>query len=233
MHRIDPRLVSVTAPGCMEAEQYQALRLRIERLQAARDLKVIVIASPGARDGKTVTAINLAASLGRGTGARVLLIEADVRRPSMTRYLRLEPDGRGTFSAALAEASCAPFEVAERPDGMPFDLMLAGTPDKPVHDMFRSARLPELLREARERYDYVLIDTPPLGLVSDCALLARWVDGLLVVVSAHKTTRSSLEHALDQLDANAVIGIVFNGDKRPLFGYRSSYYRGYFPSQAA
>jgi Mrp family chromosome partitioning ATPase len=65
--------------------------------------------------------------------------------------------------------------------------------------------------------------------VSDCALLARYVDGVLLVVSAHLTPRKQLETALNQLDANAVLGIVFNRDDRPVFGYRHSYYRGYFP----
>ena len=64
--------------------------------------------------------------------------------------------------------------------------------------------------------------------MSDCAVLARYVDGLLLVVAAHKTPRRLLEAALSQLDAASVLGIVFNGDDRPLFGYRQSYYRGYF-----
>src|SRR5436190_14681462 len=89
---IDRRLVSVTAPASMEAEQYQALRLKLERFQRARDLKVVAITSPGARDGKTVTAINLAGALARGSTARVLLIEADVRRPAVARYLGLKAD---------------------------------------------------------------------------------------------------------------------------------------------
>ena len=73
-HRIDRHLVSVTNPASMEAEQYQTLRLKIERFQRERDLRVVAITSPGARDGKSVTAINLAASLARGSSARVLLI---------------------------------------------------------------------------------------------------------------------------------------------------------------
>ena len=108
-------------------------------------------------------------------------------------------------------------------------MMLAGTPDVPVTELLRSPRVASLLNEAREQYDYVIIDTPPLGPVSDCALLARWVDGLLLVVAAHKTPRKMLESSLNQLDAASVLGIVFNGDDRPLFGYRHSYYRGYFP----
>src|SRR5438093_9223775 len=85
--RIDKRLVSLTVPASQEAEQYQALRLKLERLQRARETKVIAITSPGARDGKTVTAINLAGAFTSGSNVRVLLIEADLRRPAVAGYL--------------------------------------------------------------------------------------------------------------------------------------------------
>jgi len=229
MHRIDKRLVGVTAPSSMEAEQYQALRLRIERLQAVRELKVMAITSPGAREGKTVTAVNFAASLARGSNTRVLLVEADVRRPAIGRYLRINADARTTFAQAIVDPA-TPIDVSDRPESLPFDLMLAGTSDRPIHELFRSPQLPKLIAHLRERYDYIVLDTPPIGPVSDCALLSRYIDGLLLVVAAHKTPRQMLEVALNQLDPQVVLGLVFNGDQRPLFGYRNSYYRGYFPS---
>src|SRR5262245_44526317 len=86
---IDKRLVTLTAPASMEAEQYQALRLKLEHLQRERNVRVIGVTSPGARDGKTITAINFAAALAEGSHARVLLIEADLRRPAVWRYLGL------------------------------------------------------------------------------------------------------------------------------------------------
>ena len=84
----DKRLVSLTAPASFAAEQYQGLRLTIERLARAREMKVIAITSPAAGDGKTVTAINLAGALARGGDERVLLIDADLRRPSIATLLR-------------------------------------------------------------------------------------------------------------------------------------------------
>lgn|SRR5262245_34964639 len=230
-HRIDRRLVSVTAPGSMEAEQYQTLRLKLERLQRERDLRVVAVTSPGAQDGKSVTAINLAGALARGSGTRVLLLEADVRRPAVSRYLGLNGAGADrNLARFLGNTSGSLQDAVLRVDSLSFDLMLAGSPDAPVNEMLRSPRVASLLNEAREQYDYVVVDTPPIGPVSDCALLARWVDGLLIVVAAHKTPRKLLEASLNQLDAASVLGIVFNGDDRPLFGYRNSYYRGYFPS---
>ena len=233
-HQIDRHLVSVTDPTSMEAEQYQTLRLKIERFQRERDLRVVAITSPGARDGKSVTAINLAASLARGSNARVLLIEADIRRPAMSRYLGLNgAAAEKSLSKVLSSEGGTLQDGVQRFDSLRFDMMLAGTPDVPVTELLRSPRVASLLNEAREQYDYVLVDTPPLGPVSDCALLARWVDGLILVVAAHKTPRKMLESSLNQLDSASVLGIVFNGDDRPLFGYRHSYYRGYFPSGPA
>jgi len=227
-HRIDRHLVSVTAPTSMEAEQYQALRVKLERLQRDRDFKVVAITSPGAKDGKSVTAANLAAALARGSSTKVLLIEGDMRRPALAGYLGLDTADM-TLSRLLADPSVTLQDAVQHVDSLPFDLLLAGCGTTPVHELLRSGRLERLIREAREQYDFVVLDTPPLGPVSDCALLSRWVDGVLMVVAAHKTPRKQLEVALNQLDANAVLGIVFNRDDRPMFGYRHSYYRGYFP----
>src|SRR3954470_4138391 len=98
---IDKRLVSLTAPSSMEAEQYQSLRLKLEHLQRERQIRVIGVTSPGARDGKTVTAINLAAALAQGSNARVLLVEADLRRPSIGRYLGLGGVARPGLAALV------------------------------------------------------------------------------------------------------------------------------------
>ncbi|MBI4477147.1 MAG: hypothetical protein HY654_08225, partial [Acidobacteria bacterium] len=88
--RVDHALVSLTNPASFAAEQYHGLGLKVERLRLARDIRVIGVTSPGIGDGKTVTAINLAAALARGTDARVLLVDADLRRPAITGPLALD-----------------------------------------------------------------------------------------------------------------------------------------------
>jgi capsular exopolysaccharide synthesis family protein len=229
----DRRLVSLTAPASLEAEQYQALRLKIESLQRSRGTRIIAVTSPGVKDGKTVTAINMAAALAQGSDGRVLLIEADLRRPSVAKYLRLAPDAAPGLAELVTEPGRALSE-ATTATGIPgFDVMLAGSLTAPVHEIFRSPRLETLLNDARQQYDYVILDTPPLGPVSDCALLARWVDGVLVVVAAHRTSRKLLEGALNLLDGAPVLGMIFNGDDRPFLKYRRHYYRGYFPHSYA
>src|SRR5437870_10136651 len=87
--QFDQHLVSLIAPASFAAEQYQALRLKIERIRQNRELRIIAVTSPAAADGKTVTSINLAGALARGSHARVLLIDADLRRPALADELHL------------------------------------------------------------------------------------------------------------------------------------------------
>lgn len=226
--RFDKRLVSLNAPASFAAEQYQGLRLTIERLGRARGAQVIAVTSPAAGDGKTITAINLAGALARGSEARVLLVDADLRRPSIASQLALEAGAKG-LADALTDGRTALQDVTQTLEPFNLAVIPAGRIRGPVHQMLRSARLEPFLQEARERYDCIVLDTPPLLPVFDSALLAKSVDGVLMIVSANQTPRKLLGEALNLLDPTKVLGIVFNRDDRPLFGYYDSYYREYFP----
>jgi len=221
MGKLDIHLVSLTAPTSFAAEQYQGLRLTVERLARARDVKVIAVSSPAAGDGKTVTAINLAGALARGSDDRVLLIDADLRRPDVARQLGIT-DARLGLADALSDGRTSVADVVRRLDAYNLDVIPAGTPRAGISQILRSPRLDAFLKEARQRYAYIVLDTPPLLPVFDSALLARSVDGVLMVVSANRTPRKLLGEALNMLDPSTVLGIVFNRDERPLFGYYNS-----------
>jgi capsular exopolysaccharide synthesis family protein len=225
MNTLANKLVSLTNPASFAAEQYQNLRLKIERVRQTRDLRVIAVTSPGASDGKTVTSINLAGALARGAASRVLLIDADLRRPEIANQLSLGEESIGF--ADLITGNVALRDAIRPLDGHNVDVITAGAAAGPIHEVFRSERLPQFLSELRNRYDYVILDTPPLMPVVDSALLSRVVDGVLVVVAANKTPRKLLEEALNELDAAKVLGIVFNNDDRPMYGYDAAY-RRYF-----
>jgi capsular exopolysaccharide synthesis family protein len=222
---IDPRLVTLTRPASLEAEQYQTLRISLQRLKASRDTRVIALTSPTSGDGKTLTSINLAGALARGSATRVLLIEADLRRPTIAAQLGIDSNAPGLADLVL-EPSMTLASAVRRLD-FGFGVLTGRTPDAPVHEVFNSPRLAELLRDARQQYDYVLLDTPPVVPVSDCRLLMPLTDGLLLVVAAHKTPRKLVEESLNLLDPGSVLGLVFNRDDHPLFGYHRRYYRGY------
>jgi capsular exopolysaccharide synthesis family protein len=229
---LDSPPVSLAVPGSFAAEQYQTLRYKLERLRQTRDLRIFAVTSPDTGDGKTVVSINLAGALGGETPARVLLIDADLRRPSVTSYLGLtDVDGTG-LADLVADERKTLTQVIRTFEHLNFDLVPAGASSIPVHEILRSPRLEQVLQEARTRYDYVVLDTPPLFPVIDSALLSRSTDGMLIVVSANKTPRKLLEEALNLLDPGKVLGIVFNGDRAPLFGYYNGGYRGYLERTA-
>jgi capsular exopolysaccharide synthesis family protein len=222
------RLVSFTSPGSFAAEQYQGLRLTIERLSKTQGPQVIAITSPAAGEGKTLTSVNLAGALARESDSRVLLIDADLRRPSVAATLGLAASPG--LSDVLGSEDLDLKAVAQQVEPYQLWAVTSGTSGSAIHRLLRSPRFEPLLQRARQQFDVVIVDTPPLLPVFDSAVLARIVDQLLIVVAANQTPRKLLGEALNLVDATKVMGIVFNRDERPLFGYYDQYYREYFPN---
>jgi capsular exopolysaccharide synthesis family protein len=225
--QLDRHLVSLTAPASFAAEQYQGLRLKVERLRQDRDVRVIAVTSAGPHEGKTLTAINLAGALARGSSVRVLLIDADLRRPAIAKHLHVEEHAAGV-AELIADPLLRLEDIVQRIESFNMTIVPAGLAVGPVHEILRSPRFQRLLDQAREQYDYVVVDTPPLVPLFDSVLLGRLVDGLIVVVAANRTPRKLLGDVLDLLDASKVLGIVFNGDDRTSHGRYGRYYRRYF-----
>ena len=225
---VESHLVSLVAPSGLEAEQYRALRHVVEQRHKNQNLSVIAVSSPGVGDGKTTTSINLAGALAQGADNSVLLVEADLRRPSIGTMLGFN----GSRTLGLVDAILDPSLTLEsivqpRP---PFNLsvVLAGQVPASPYEVLKSPRLGALLEEARAQYDYLVLDTPPLALVQDCRVVARWVDGVVVVVAAHQTPRTLLENALDVVDPTKLVGIVFNGFDDLGGSRHGRHYAGYY-----
>jgi capsular exopolysaccharide synthesis family protein len=225
---IADQLVSLLAPDSFAADQYRTLRYTVERLRKERGLQVLAMSSPTPGDGKTITTLNLAGALAQGPDSRVLVIDADLRRPSVSKYLGLDLQASPGLSAALLDPACSLRHVVRRLEGFNLSVVPAGTPQPAPYELLNSARLESLLTEARELYDSVLIDTPPLVPLPDCRLIGKWVDGFLLIVGAYKTPRRLVADALGLIDSAKVIGIVFNGDKRPLSSHYGYYYHYYY-----
>lgn len=221
--QIAEQLVSLIAPGSFAADQYRTLRHNVERLRKESGLQVLAVTSPGPGDGKSVTALNLAGALAQSPDARVLIVDADLRRPTVAEYLGVASRSPGLAEAILNSQYALP-QVVRRLEGFNLSVLLAGTPQPTPYELLNSQRLEGLLAEARRLYDYVLIDTPPIVPFADARLLGRWVDGFLVIVAAHKTPRKLLAEALNLLDPAKLIGVVLNGDDRPLSSHYGYYY---------
>ena len=230
---VDEHLVSLVTPAAFEAEQYRALRHAVEMRHKRDGLTIVAVTSATIGDGKTTTAVNLAGALAQAPEARVLLIDADFRRPAMGQALGLRASGEPGLAHAIVQPSVGLEQIIlPRP---PFNLSVipAGQTLLGPYEMLKSPRLGELLENARARFDYVILDAPPLVPVQDCRLIGRWVDGFLLVVAAHRTPRRLVEEALNVIESARMLGLVFNGDDQPPSGYSSGYYAAYHHDQGA
>jgi capsular exopolysaccharide synthesis family protein len=205
-------LVSLLQPTSFLAEPYRALRHIVEQRQRTAGLSILAVSSAGGGEGKTTTSINLAGALAQAPGSRVLLVDADLRSSSIASHLALgDTHGHGLVDVILDPSLGLDDVVRPRP---PFNLnvLAAGTPSAAPYEVLKSPRLEELLEEARRRYDYVIVDTAPLVPVPDSRLIGKLVDGFLLVVAAHKTRSEMLAEALNVMEPEKLVGLVFNGD---------------------
>ena len=182
-------------------------------------MKSILVTSAAPGDGKTTVAWNRAAAAA-SAGSRVLLIEAELRKPSFVKRFNLE--SKAGLTDVLAMGARPADVIYELPIGEGkqgtdaasiVDVLPAGPVPPNPSDLIESPRMASLVRQATERYDLIVIDAPPAAVVSDAIPLVRRVDGVLVVVRMDKTTRDGTRHLRDRLrhlDA-AVLGVVLNG----------------------
>ena len=221
--KLDPHLVSFLTPATFEAEQYRTLRYMVDQKRQERKLSIIAVSSPAAQDGKSTTVINLAGALAQDEKAKVLLVDLDLRRPSLLKLLGVRnPRNLGVVDAAV-RPDVSLEDVVLSLASLRIDVVPAGRPPTALYEILKSARLGALLDEARRRYDYVLLDTSPLVPFPDCRLIGQWADGFLVVVASHQTPRPLLEEALATVEPGKMIGLVFNKDNRPAFRYQYYY----------
>jgi protein-tyrosine kinase len=210
--RLDPSLVAATASHSLAAEQYRALRTRIKRAENGRVLRTIAITSPAKGDGKSLTAANLALTMAQEFQQRVLLVDGDLRRPSVHRLFGVA-DGPGLSDVLLGGVE--PDDAIVTLPDRNLSLLPAGTPPGHPAELLGSAAMRRLLDTLRTHYDRVLIDLPPVAPLADLHIVAPMVDGVLMIVRAGVTPKPAIERALAGLDGGKVLGLVLNeaGDR--------------------
>jgi capsular exopolysaccharide synthesis family protein len=224
MSGLDSCLVSFSAPESFEAEQYRVLRYLVERLRGEKGRTcLIAVTSPAAGDGKTTTALNLAGTLAQSAETRVLLIDADLRRPAVEERLGKKSANALGLADFIKQSSLTLQDVITRYAALNLSVLPAGHASVSSYEVFKSPRFGALLDEARRQYDHVVIDTPPLVPVSDCRLIEKWVDGFFVVVRAHKTPRKLVQESLAVVEERKILGLVLNDGDPPVFGYDKYY----------
>ena len=227
--RIDRHLVSLLDPASMEAESYRRLRYSVEAASTGKQGTAFAICSPAPGDGKTVTSINLAGAMAQDPDARVILLELDLRKPSssVANYLGIDDeDIRPGLVEKVRDPSLLWGDVVRYLPEFNLHVMASGQRTSRPYEILKSRRLATLIAEARQRYDYVVVDTPPIVLMPDSQLISQWVDGIIVVVTGGVTSRHYLAETLDLLEPEKVSGLVFN-DRHP--GFMKGYYEYAYP----
>ena len=207
------------------AESFRRLRTNLQFLNVDNPPRVFVLTSSVAMEGKSETAVNLSIALAE-SGNRVLIIEADLRRPLVVSYMSM-PDKVGLTNILSGQANFADVVQETRHDGV--DLLACGPLPPNPSELLASEMARNLLKELRNSYDYVVIDSPPLLPVTDGALLAKITDGALLVVRSNRTTGDQVAQAVDNLEkADAtLLGLVTVANKptkKGSSGYYDSYY---------
>jgi capsular exopolysaccharide synthesis family protein len=220
----DPRLVTATEPQSLAAEQYRTLRTRIARAENGRALRVIVVTSPGKGDGKSLSAANLALAMAQEFQRRVLLVDADLRRPHLHRLFGV-PAGPGLADVTVGAAALEDALVT-LPDHH-LTLLRAGTPPGHPAELLGSTPMRRALEMLKGRFDRIVMDAPPAAPLADVGILAPLADAVLLIVRAGVTTRPAIERALDIVDRSRVLGLVLNdtGGPHAEHDYQEAYLR--------
>ena len=229
--------VTRLAPYSLISEAYRQLRVNLQLSKTPNGSKVIFISSCGAGDGKTTVAINLASSL-VSEGSRVLIVDANFWRPMLHKafssksnpHPRCDENGKSTFGLSNLLVGKAAAEEIIQPSGVDrFDVIDAGaTPANPT-ELLASERMTNLISKCRDYYDHIIIDGPPVLLVTAAKVLAGCADGTILVFNADMTRRGAAQRAVRELrEVNVpIIGCVLMGARVLKGGYFHEQYRSY------
>jgi protein-tyrosine kinase len=200
---IEEKLVVARTMDPVTREQYRQLAAVLHQARLEHGHKVIMLTSAVAGEGKTLTTANLALTLSESYERRVLLIDADLRNPKMREIFCVPTPA----DLQRQEAHDAFPIIQVRPR---LSLMVAFRPQSDPIGILTSPNMRRTIEEAREAFDWVLIDTPPIGLLPDASLLRTMVDGVVLVVSAGTTPYQIVQHAAEVIGKNRLIGVVLN-----------------------
>ena len=210
-------------------EAYKALRTNIRFFLADSGCKKFCITSSAASEGKSITILNLAISFAQ-TGQKVLLIDADMRRPSLARLLieKSTPGLSNVLAGLSTEDQAIRRNIYEN-----LDVMLSGDLPPNPSELLGSENMQKLLSRLEGYYDYILVDLPPVGVVSDACVIANSLDGVLFLVRQNVTERDAVKYSIKQLELSGanLMGFVFNGAQTEGKSYNDKYRYSYENAQ--
>jgi capsular exopolysaccharide synthesis family protein len=205
------RLVCLTDNGSLAAEKFRFLGVSLQHLRRDRPLKKVLITSTIPQEGKSMVSANLACSLAQRTRQKTLLIEGDVRRPSLMQMFGLEKiPGICEYLKGERDLMSSIYHL-EEPD---LWILPAGrAPENPL-ELLQSGGLSTMVDQLTPWFDWIVIDSPPVMPLADTSVWMRIADGILLVVRQGVTERRQLERGLEALEPRKMIGALLNGTKR-------------------
>ena len=226
-------MVTQARPQSQMAESYRALRTSLLLSNLGTPPKIIMVTSARPQEGKTTTSINTSIVLAQ-KGVRVLLIDADLRRPSVHKTLGMGP--RSGLSNVLTGSATLEHAITRSPILSNLFILPAGTPPPNPAELLASSNMRDLLVDLREKYDHIIIDTPPTLSVTDAVVLSQWVDAIILVIRSSKTTKQALRRPRDILmQVNArITGVLLNAvdltspDYYYYYEYQGKYHDSYY-----
>jgi len=218
--RDDPgKLLTSSNPLPRLSEDYRLIRSSIQFMSSERPVKSIMVTSPGAREGKTTIATNLAVVMA-DAGFKTVLVDADLRDPALHTIFQTE--SQPGLSDSLRSTTTAVDKLLRQTGVENLHLLTSGNVPKNPSEMLGSARMAQLLRSLSDRADVIVLDSPPTLEIADALALAQQVDGVVLVIEADRTHRDAARQALANLQhvgANVVGGVLNRvADKRTRFG---------------
>jgi capsular exopolysaccharide synthesis family protein len=206
--RPESRLLSLTHMGSLGAEKLRLLALRLKNMRDTRKLKTVLITSTMPEEGKSLISANLAVTLARSRHLRTLLLECDLRRPTLAQVLT------GRNLPGLSEVLQSGRGVHElmyetQPSG--FFFLPAGSPPPNPLELMQSTRFQQIMQSLSASFDWILIDSPPVLPLADTSLLMRFSDGVLMVAREGVTQKKPMQKAIEVIDPALLLGVVLNG----------------------
>jgi capsular exopolysaccharide synthesis family protein len=230
LHRVEAKLITRFSPRSPVSEAYRSLRTNIQFADIDKPKRVLLFTSTTSKEGKSTTAVNLAITLSQ-TGSRVLLVDTDLRRPALHNFFSMDKT-YGVTNVLIGSLTFA--DVIKPTEVENLDVITAGDiPPNPA-ELVSSEAMRRFIEEARQRYDYVILDSPPIIAVTDAAVLATRVDGCLLVVSSGTVSKKELLRGVNLIKnvRGTVLGIVLNAlDIKRIYGsyyYYFHYYQYYY-----
>jgi capsular exopolysaccharide synthesis family protein len=204
----ESRLLSLTHMGSLGAEKLRLLALRLKNLRDTRKLKTVLITSTMPEEGKSLISANLAVTLARSRHLKTLLLECDLRRPTLSQVLT----GRNLPGLSeVLQSNRGAHELMYETQPAGFFFLPAGAPPPNPLELMQSTRFQQILQQLSASFDWILIDSPPVLPLADTSLLMRFSDGVLMVAREGVTQRKPMQKAIEVIDPALLLGVVLNG----------------------